>query len=252
MSSGGELQGKVAVVTGASSGIGAGIAEGFAREGADVVLSGRDAGKLETVAAACRDLGARTHVVAHDLAGGDGEPERLISEGRKDLGPVNVAVHSAGIFVPSPFVEASIDAFDATFALNVRAGFLLAQAAARQMGEGDSIIFISSIAGHVAFPNSVSYCGTKGAVELMVKAMCTELSPLGIRVNALAPGNIKTPINEELRAQPGYEDGCNELTPAGRFGEVEEIADAAIFLASERARYVHGASLLVDGGWTAR
>ncbi len=252
MSAGGELQGKVAVVTGASSGIGKGIAEGFAKEGADVALSGRDSAKLEAAAAGCQELGARTHVVAHDLADGDGEPARLIEEAREALGPVNSVVQSAGAFDPYAFVDVPIESFDRMFALNVRAGFLLAQAAARQMSAGDSIIFISSIAGHVAFPNSVVYCGTKGAVELMVKAMCTELSPLGIRVNSLAPGNIITPINAELRAQPGYEDGCNELTPAGRFGEVEEIADAAVFLASERSRYVHGTSLLVDGGWTAR
>jgi glucose 1-dehydrogenase len=251
MSAGGQLQGKAAVVTGASSGIGEGIAEGFAREGADVAISGRDQAKLDAVAGRLQELGARTHVVAHDLAA-DEEPGRLVAEAREAFGAVNCAVHSAGVFCPAAFVDASIESFDSTFGLNVRAGFLLAQAAARQMSEGDSIIFISSIAGHVAFPNSVAYCGTKGAVELMVKAMCTELSPLGIRVNSLAPGNIITPINAELRAQPGYEDGCNELTPAGRFGETEEIADAAVFLASDKSCYVHGASLLVDGGWTAR
>ena len=251
MSSEGNLTGKAAIVTGASSGIGAAIAESFARAGADVALSGRDSAKLEAVAARVREAGQAARVVAHDLALG-AEPARLVDETREAFGRVNVAVHAAGMFEPAPFLEASVDALDRHYALNVRAGFLLAQAAARQMSEGDSIIFVTSIAGHVAFPNSVGYCASKGAVELMNKAMCTELSPLGIRVNTIAPGNIITPMNASLRTQPGYEDGCNELTPAGRFGETQEIADVAVFLASDNAKYVHGASLLVDGGWTAR
>jgi NAD(P)-dependent dehydrogenase (short-subunit alcohol dehydrogenase family) len=224
MTPGGELAGKTAIVTGASSGIGAAIAEALAREGADVALSGRNEETLEGVAQTIRSTGASAHVVAQDLALDD-EPARLVESTREALSAVNVVVHSAGIFEPGAFVDTPIEAFDRQFALNVRAGFLLAQAAARKMSAGDAIIFVSSIAGHVAFPNSVAYCGTKGAIELMTKAMCTELSPLGIRVNAVAPGNIKTPMNAPLRAEPGYED---------------------------RASYMHGASLLVDGGWTAR
>lgn len=247
----GELAGRAAIVSGASSGIGAAIAEALARAGADVALSGRNEESLEQVADRVREAGASAHVVVQDLAH-DEEPARLVESTQEALGAVNVVVHSAGIFEPGAFVDMPVDAFDRQFALNVRAGFLLTQAAARKMSSGDSIIFVSSIAGHVAFPNSVAYCGTKGAIELMTKAMCTELSPLGIRVNAIAPGNIRTPMNAPFRAEPGYEDGCNELTPAGRFGEVDEIADAVVFMASDKASYMHGASLLVDGGWTAR
>ena len=251
MSRNGELAGKTAIVTGASSGIGTAIVEALAREGADVALSGRDRETLEGVAQAAGASGGRTHVVVQDLSL-DSEPQRLVDETVEALGAVNVVVHSAGIFEPAPFVEAPIESFDRQFALNVRAGYLLCQAAVPKMSEGDSIVFVSSIAGHVAFPNSVAYCATKGAIELMTKALCTELSPQGIRVNAVAPGNVKTPMNAPFRAEPGYEDGCNELTPAGRFGEPHEIADAVLFMASERASYMHGASLLVDGGWTAR
>ena len=113
------------------------------------------------------------------------------------------------------------------------------------------MIFISSIAGHVAFPNSAAYCASKGAVELLAKALATEFSPR-IRVNVIAPGNIRTPMNAALRAQPGYEDAAAELTPAGRHGDPEEIAAAVLFVASDAASFVHGASFLVDGGWTAR
>ena len=247
----GDLAGKGAIVTGASSGIGAAVAETFARAGADVALSGRDPGKLETVAASVREHGRRAHVVAHDLAL-DAEPGRLVDEAREALGAVNIVVHSAGLFESTPLLETSLDSFDRQFALNVRACFLLTQAAVTHMTAGDALVFVSSIAGHVAFPNSVAYCGTKGALELMAKALCTELAPVGIRVNIVAPGNIKTPMNAPLRAMKGYEDGCNELTPVGRFGEVGEIADAVVFLASDKASYMHGASLLIDGGWTAR
>jgi len=136
--------------------------------------------------------------------------------------------------------------------VNVRAPFLLTQQALPHLRPGSSVVLISSIAGHVAFPDSSAYCATKGAVELLGRALCVELSPLGIRVNVIAPGNIRTPMNERLRALPGYEEKMGELTPAGRHGEPEEIAAAIVFVASDAASFVHGASWLVDGGWTAR
>jgi len=244
------LLGKVAIVTGASSGIGAAIAQAFAREGAKLALSGREESRLADVAECIDSDGVAAHVVAHDLAAEE-EPARLVNDAIEAFGQLDVVVHSAGLFEPQPFLETSLESFDRQFALNVRAGFLLAQAAVPHLSEGASLVFIGSIAGHVAFRNSVAYCGTKGAVELMTKALCTELAPLGIRVNALAPGNIRTAMNEPFRAEPGYEDGLNDLTPAGRFGEPEEIAEAAVFLASDAASFVHGSSLLVDGGWTA-
>jgi len=134
----------------------------------------------------------------------------------------------------------------------VRAPLLLTQAALPHLDAGASVVFVSSIAGHVGFQDSTAYCATKGALELATRALALELSPRGIRVNAVAPGNIKTPMNEELRNTTDYEGVCNAATPAGRFGEADEIAAAIVFLASDASSYVHGASLLVDGGWTAR
>ena len=242
------LAGKVAVVTGASSGIGTAIATAMAVAGADVVLTGRDRRRLEDC---CRPLGASAAYVAVDLTD-DAAPGQIVDTAVERFGSLDVVVHSAGIFEPRPFVESSLESFDRQMDLNVRAPFALTQAAVPHLRGGGVVIFISSIAGHTAFPNSAAYCATKGAVELMTRALAVELAPEGIRVNALAPGNIRTPMNEHLLESAEYEASMVERTPFGRVGVVEDIAPVAVFMASDAARYVHGTSLLVDGGWAAQ
>jgi glucose 1-dehydrogenase len=244
--SGFRLDGKAAIVTGASSGIGLAIAVGLAEAGARLVVCGRDE---ERLAAVGEQVGEH-RVVAVDVNAEDA-PERIVQAAVNAFGGIDVLVHSAGIFEPRPFVETTAESFDRQWHTNVRAPFLLTQRAAPHLRDGGSVIFISSIAGHVAFPSSSAYCASKGAVELLAKALVTEMSPR-IRVNVVAPGNIRTPMNEALRAQPGYEERMSELTPAGRHGEPQEIAAAVVFVASDAASFVHGASFLVDGGWTAR
>ena len=133
----------------------------------------------------------------------------------------------------------------------MRAPYAITHAAEPHLGEGSWVIFISSIAGKLGFPNSAAYCATKGAIEMLVKSLSTEFAPRGIRVNAIAPGNIHSPMNEEFFKSADYERAMIERTPAGRVGVVEDVAPAAVFLASDAARYVHGVSLLVDGGWAA-
>jgi NAD(P)-dependent dehydrogenase (short-subunit alcohol dehydrogenase family) len=237
----------VAIVTGASSGIGFAIAEAMSEAGARVVLVGRDEERLERCAESCGE----SLVVAVDLAA-DEAPARIVDETLSAFGAIDSLVHAAGIFWPKSLAEAPLDDFDMQWRVNVRAPYALTKAALPHLGRDSSVIFVSSIAGQVAFPNSSAYCATKGAVEQLTKALAVELAPEGIRVNSIAPGNIRTPMNEELLKDPDYEQMYLDGTPYGRVGVVEDIAPLAVFLASDAARYIHGESILVDGGWAAR
>jgi len=241
------LDGKVAVVTGASSGIGMAIAQGMAAAGAKVVVIGRDEERL----LACAESLGGHHRIAVDITADDA-PARIVAETLETFGALNVLVHAAGIFWPKPFAEAPLADFDEQFRVNVRAPYALTQAALPHLRPDGVVIFVSSIAGHVGFPSSTAYCGTKGAIELITKSLAMELAPLGIRVNAIAPGNIHTPMNAEFFESPEYEQVMIERTPYGRVGVVEDIAPVAVFLASDAARYIHGESILVDGGWAAQ
>jgi glucose 1-dehydrogenase len=241
------LDGRVAVVTGASSGIGFAIAEAMSEAGAKVVLVGRDEQRL----AACAERLPEHRVVAVDLTADDA-PRRIVGSALDAFGALNVLVHSAGIFWPKPFGEAPLSDLDEQWRVNVRAPYALTQAALPHLLGDGAVVFVSSIAGHSGFPNSAAYCATKGAIELMTKALAMELAPHNVRVNAVAPGNIHSPMNEAYFESPEYEALMIERTPAGRVGVVEDIAPAAVFLASPAARYVHGVSLLVDGGWAAQ
>jgi NAD(P)-dependent dehydrogenase (short-subunit alcohol dehydrogenase family) len=244
------VDGRTAIVTGASSGIGRGIAEALAAAGARVVVSGRDEERLAETANAIDAGGGACEQLPLDLTEA-GACRELVERAMQAFGSIDVLVHSAGVFWPKPFAETSLGDLDAQWQLNVRVPFELSQTALPYLGAGSSILFISSIAGYVGFPNSSAYCATKGAVELLAKALAVELAPLGIRVNVIAPGNVRTPMNEHLLARPDYMAAMLDATPSRRIGEVSEIAPLAVFLASDAASFMIGSSVLVDGGWAA-
>ena len=244
------LQDKVAVVTGASSGIGAQIARELARAGASVFLVGRDESRLAEVISDIEGAGGKAAYVSADVTEANA-PQKVVAGAVSRFGGLDILVHAAGVFLPTPFVETSDAELDKQWNVNVRAPFRLTRTAAEYLRPGSSVIFVSSICGHVGFPNSSAYCATKGAVELLVKSLTAEFAPLGIRVNAVAPGNVRTSINAHLLADKAYEQQMLASTPAGRVGEVEDIAPAVAFLASPAASYIHGSSLLIDGGWVA-
>lgn len=245
------LDGKTAVVTGASSGIGAGIAAAMAVAGAQVVLVGRNRDRLAATAASVKEAGGKSLSIDVDVTSDDA-PKLIVDETIKAFKSLDVLVHAAGIFWPEPFDQTTLERFDRQWVTNVRVPFALTQAALPHLKPRGNVIFLSSIAGHVGFPNSSAYCATKGAVELMVKALTMEFGREGVRFNCIAPGNIRTPMNAHLLADAEYEKTMLSFTPSGRIGTVDEVAPAAVYLASPAARYIFGTSLLVDGGWVAQ
>jgi NAD(P)-dependent dehydrogenase (short-subunit alcohol dehydrogenase family) len=180
---------------------------------------------------------------------------RQVGEAVDFLEQVDILVNNAGTNVPEPFLEVSEDNLDRMLAVNVKGVFLVAQAAARRMverGEGGSIINISSQMRHVGAPRRTVYCATKHAVEGLTKAMAVELAPHKVRVNSVAPTFVETPMTKPLLENETLREDTLSRIPLGRLGRVEDVTGAVLFLASPAAGLITGASLLVDGGWTAQ
>jgi NAD(P)-dependent dehydrogenase (short-subunit alcohol dehydrogenase family) len=243
------FDGRTALVTGAGRGIGRGCALALAEAGADIVAVSRSPDELETLACEVRGLGRSCRPVALDVT-----HSKSVRHLVRELPRVDVLVVSAGTNVPEPLLEVTEEHLDLMLALNVRAAFVTIQEAARRMVEagGGSIVLISSQMGHVGAGERCVYCTTKHAVEGMTKAAAVELAAHGVRVNAVAPTFVETPMTAPFLDDDGFRAEVERRIPLGRIGRVEDVTGAVVYLASEAAALVTGTSLLVDGGWTAQ
>ena len=244
---------KVALVTGANSGIGKAIATRFAAEGARVVINHRPTPQDEQAAHdLAGQLGAAAIAIAADVTRRD-QVERMLAGTIERFGRLDIAVNNAGIEIKKPFVDVTDEDWQRVVAVNLYGGFVVSQIAARRMieqGQGGKLIFISSVHEDIPFPGYAAYCASKGGVRMLMRNLALELAPHGISANSIAPGAIATPINQAVLDDPAALRNAISEIPVGRFGRPEEVASVAVFLASDEAQYVTGSSYFVDGGLT--
>jgi NAD(P)-dependent dehydrogenase (short-subunit alcohol dehydrogenase family) len=243
------LDGKRALVTGAGRGIGLAAATALADAGAEVTLVARSRDEIEAAAAEMGKRGGKASAAPLDVT--DIDAVRAFVARAE---PFDILVNNAGSNRPALMVDVTVEDFDAIFKLNVRSAFFVAQAVVKRLVEAKrpgSIIHISSQMGHVGGPRRTVYCATKAAIEGLTKAMGVELGPHGIRVNALAPTFIETPMTRPFLQDNSFRQSVLDKIKLGRLGQVEDLMGAIVFLASDASALMTGASLIVDGGWTA-
>ena len=246
------LDGRLALVTGSSGGIGLALARGLGQAGACVVLNGRDAGKLAQAKALLAGEGLAVHAYAFDVTKRS-EVDANVAAIEAELGPIEILVNNAGMTRRAPFHELSNADWDDVMRTNVDSVFQVGQAVAKHMvtrGSG-RIINICSVMSELGRPGTAVYTASKGAVKMLTKGMAIDLGPLGINVNGIGPGYFKTELTEKLVGDEAFSNWLVNRTPSRRWGEVEDLAGAAVFLASEASRFVNGHILYVDGGVTA-
>lgn len=247
------FDGKVALVTGASGGIGAAVASKLARAGARVLLCGTREDKLAPLLDTLRGDGAEVYATALDITH-PGAPQSLANHAEKLFGRIDVLVNSAGINRPQKAEDVTEGDWDAVYAINVRALFLVSRAAGRVMIRqgGGRIVNISSQTGTVALPLRAAYCSSKAAVDALTRSLAFEWAPHNITVNAVAPTFVNTPFVTNMFKDEAFKRFVLESIPRGRMATAEEVADATLFLASDQADMITGQVLLVDGGWTIK
>ena len=246
------LAGKRALITGSSQGIGRALAQGLAQAGAEVILNGRDINKLSAAAADLQEFGTKVYELPFD-ATDHAAVKSAIDSFESDHGQIDIAVNNAGMQFRTELENFPSDKFEELLKTNVYSVFCVGQAVATHMiarGAG-KIINIASVQSALARPGIAPYTATKGAVSNLTKGMATDWAKHGLQCNAIAPGYFDTPLNAALVADPEFTTWLEKRTPAGRWGNVDELVGACIFLASNASSFVNGHTLYVDGGITA-
>lgn len=246
------LDGRIALVTGSSGGIGRAIAGGLAKAGAHVVVNGRDAGRAEAAAQAIRAAGGKATALAFDVT--DAAAVRAgVDRIEAEIGPIDILVNNAGMTIRNSLENYADADWRQVMTLNLDSVYFVGQAVARKMLPRNygRIINICSIMSELARPGTAPYAATKGAVKMLTKGMAIDWGKRGVHVNGIGPGYFKTELTTPLVNDKVFSDWLEARTPLGRWGDVEELVGAAVFLSSQAASYVNGHILYVDGGMTA-
>lgn len=247
-----DLNGRLALVTGSSRGIGRAIAVKLAQAGADVIVHGRsDSKALSETVEMIKQCGKNAYVEVADTS----KPEQIkamFEDVKNKFGRLDILVNNAAVLTRTAFLEISLDEWNNIMETNARGYFLCSQSAARIMKEKNKgrIINVSSISQYFTAPGRTHYCVTKAAIGMLTKGMALELAPYGITANEVLPGSIHTDFNDDVLSNPDYYKSCVDGIPLGRIGKPEDIAGAVVMLASDEASYITGAEIVIDGGKT--
>ena len=246
------LNGRIALVTGSTAGLGRAIARGLAEAGATIVVNGRNAERLDATVAAFRRQGLAAHGCRFDVTS-ESEVNDAVGRIESEFGPIDILVNNAGIQRRAPLIEMSEAVFEEVLKTNLTSVFLVGKAVAARMiprGRG-KVINIASLTSEVARRTIGPYTAAKGGVRQLTKTMCVEWAPFNIQANAIGPGYFRTELNEALINDPEFDRWVCGRTPAGRWGDPDELIGAAIFLASPASDFVNGQVIYVDGGLLA-
>lgn len=247
-----DLTGKLALITGSSQGIGFALAQGLAEHGAAVVINGRDPGKVDAAVKALVDKGHKGYASNFDVTDAD-VVKASIDAIESDFGPIEILINNAGMQFRAPLEDFPQDKWQLLLDTNISSIFYVGQAVARHMiaRKRGKIINIASVQSELARPSIAPYTATKGAVRNLTRGMATDWAKYGLQVNAIAPGYFATPLNQALINDPEFTKWLEKRTPAGRWGNVEELVGAAVYLSGDASSFVNGQVLHVDGGMTA-
>ena len=246
------LEGRLALITGSSQGIGFALARGLAEHGATVIINGRDQSRVDSAVLTLEDEGHTVFASVFDVTDAD-EVRAAVDTIEEEIGPLDILINNAGMQYRAPLEDFPIEKWQQLLETNISSAFYAGQAAARHMierGRG-KIINIASVQSELARPSIAPYTTTKGAIRNLTRGMATDWARYGLQVNAIAPGYFKTPLNQALVDSTDFTTWLEKRTPAGRWGDVEELVGAAVFLGSDASSFVNGQVLHVDGGMTA-